>query len=73
MNIIIEAREIKDGIVGKFLARNMKRFSVLLSTGKIVDIYHYKSKNTIFSANKEILSIEEEKEYNKVIDIIKRK
>ena len=40
MRITIEGKEIKEGFIGRTLAKHLKHFSVILSTGKVIDIYH---------------------------------
>lgn len=72
MKIIIEAREIQESIVGKFLARHLRRFSVILSTGKVIDICHYRSKRSICSSYKDELSTAEKREYNDIICILEK-
>lgn len=69
MRITIEGKEIKEGFIGRTLAKHLRHFSVILSTGKVIDIYHYKREKSILSVNKELSGIEK-KEYNDIISII---
>lgn len=72
MRITIEGKEIKEGKIVNFLARHLKRFSVILSTGKVINICHYRSEHLICSNYRGILSKKEQKEYNEIVSILER-
>ena len=72
MRITIEGKEIKESIIGKFLARHLKSFSVILGTGKVINICHYRSKGTICSYYNSELNKAEKMEYNDIIGILEK-